>query len=95
MVRGHKGQRFRRPPRFQWEGCREITADDLAAGERFFASTGLPSHQCWYEVLPGRGGAYFVLQIGPDWRDPVPPIPPSFEGRPVFSEPGRVELCAA
>lgn len=95
MMRGHQGQRFRRPPKvIPSDGpAAVITQADHEAADRFFESTGLADGMAWIEIISGAEDVYFVLNVGPAWRGPVPDLPERFEGRRVFSEPGRIELA--
>ena len=97
MMRGYPGQRFRRPPKPKMEQGRRYSAEDHAAidaaADRFFESTGLPDGKAWIEIHFGPDEPYIVLNIGPEWRDPVPALPERFEGYAIYSEPGRVEFA--
>lgn len=95
MMRGHPGQRFRRPPKVTPSDGPSaiITQADHEAADRFFESTGLTDGMAWIEIISGAEDVYFVLNVGPEWRGSVPDLPEHFEGRRVFSEPGRIELA--
>lgn len=94
MTRGYPGQRFRRPPKVIPGNRRgvAITHEDHKAADRFYESTGIADGLAWIEIMSSPDGVYFVLNVGPEWRSPIPDLPERFEGRRVFSEPGRIEL---
>lgn len=97
MMRGNPGQRFRRPPPPKLVNGRRYTAEEIAAAheaaDRFFESTGLPDGKAWIEIIYGPDEFYFILNIGREWKAPIPEIPEHFERYAIYSEPGRVEFA--
>ena len=94
MLRGHLGQRFRKPPKPNMIPGRSYTVDEISeiqtVASRFFETTGIPDGKAWIEIAYGADEPYFVLNIGRDWRGPIPELAERFEGYPLYSEPGRV-----
>ena len=97
MMRGYPGQRFRRPPPPKLGSGHRYTAEEMAAADaaadQFFESVGIPDGQAWIEFIFGPKQPYFVLNIGPEWKRPVPELPEHFEEYAIYSEPGRIEFA--